>query len=393
MLTVGCKPNTEAEIRKSKELKPQASAPVKMTPSENKKKSVKVQKEKPKISTMEEGIRSRILEKRRHMYDTDFPKINWTPDRGVELLSPEETEQIWSKFDENASDIKIIKDHCSLPSLSIERENPKVQSFFAFVTNSHYIFVYDIDENFRGPYDLIWSICEKQSKKQASYISKYPGEFDEFSPLATTLGNGCGMWITKVSFRKLTKEGSLFLEVQRRRCQDNENHQEYIFHLDKEDIREVQGSRMEIDEMKSQGQSWTWWYTGEKYKPRDYKWKGDTVIWKRDLKRVIGMKHSREYYPSVVVRRNCRYNQSQREVVCKETVVEAKKFTRDDYWNFTFNNMRFCEESKTATKDCIQKEIQKLRVLRKAGFKINNEVVEHYFSKNHGPLEFFGIEL
>lgn len=367
LFIIGCKPNIETETQKSEKLKPQASAPVKMAPIKNKNENLEAQE--PKISKMEQRIRTQILEERRHMYDTDFPKTNWIPNRGLRLLSSEETEDVWLEFAEN---------RCSLPSISIERNNPKLASFFAFETEYNYIFAYRLDSQFSSA-DLIWSVCEKETSKHASYISKYQGEFDEYNPLWTSLDHSCGGWVATVQFRELTRTGQLFLEVLTHRCQDDYNYQEYLFHLDELVLREVKGSRMHMDYRTHPYQSWRWWYAGEKYEPRNYEWSGNEAVWKRQLKKVIEGQFNRDSYPQVLVKRKCRYKSAERKVTCEDKITRSKKFKENAYLLF-LNREESCKDSDRKFAGCEKTMDEDMKELIKEGFYIEEKYTYHYMN-------------
>lgn len=363
---IGCNQNVKSEG--GERVKPSASAPVNFNVSQ--------EKENTRIILEKKTEKARKLE----IDDSNnsiLRKTHWIPNRGVDLLSNEEAKRVWTDYNSKW----VIKNHtipegvCWLPKLDDPSEH--IIDHLVFSTPSAYIFVYNIDKQFRSFEKPVWSICEKETYKPAKYVWTEGAPDEDESPLSTGLDHSCGGWVTQARFRELDRNGALFLEVIRYRCQDNENHYELMFHLNKTEIKEVAGSRMDMDYKNHPYQPWRWWYDGEKYKPRQYKWSGDKVVWQRNLKKVIEGQFNRDRYPQVFVKRKCAYNTEVEEVICEEKITKSKPFKEEAYTLF-LEREDVCERGKRKYTGCDKTLEEDMAELIEEGFDIEEKYTWHY---------------
>lgn len=315
---------------------------------------------------------SRILQKRLDLYEDNLLKTKWKPDRGVALLTVENGDKIWKDYAENLKKNTAEDNVCYVPSLDIKNDESSVTAHFIFSTDEMYMFVYAGD-GWHGDYNLVWSICTKKYK-QVTHSGSYEGGYD-FNDPSIANGEGCGAGWTVMKFEEMHVDSPLFLSITSKRCKDDENHHELLFHLDEKKLKEVEGSRMDMDHDAHPYQPWRWWPPKDGFIPREYTLSiegGST--WTRKLRKRIPEFYTgtnTDNYEKVSVSRNCKYKKKSRRVVCTEKIL--KKATLKEYIDVIISNLRECDMKR---EECIKMQTKEVDNLIKNGFTLEKKVVE-----------------
>lgn len=248
-----------------------------------------------------------------------FISTEWMPDSGVKLLGTKSTYSIWEKFAEH--------EKCDIPHIDITKDNDEglVKSFALFQTEQLNLFVFEYHMSYAV--GVHWVICDQKTKD--TLFNSYFGTptklyFDGDSPGEYDFG-GCPSPVSKVRFRKYTKEGPQLLEVLSQRCQCEPNYHETLFHIDTE-FKEVSGARVDMDYEKHPKRSWRWWYYGKSYQPRTltFNENGDAT-WTRKLYKLpykSNVRYASEYTFSALIEKTCIYDSAKREVVCTQEELD-----------------------------------------------------------------------
>lgn len=296
--------------------------------------------------------KSRVLQKRLDLYENNLLQTKWQPGRGVTLLTVEKGEQVWKDYAENSKKNIPNTNSCYVPSLEVDEKKAAITSHFVFSTDEMYMFAYTTDWQ-RGD-NLIWKICTKNDKlivHSSAYEAGY--EFDDPS---VANGDGCGASSTVIKFEELHRDSPLFLSVTLRRCMDEENHHELLFHLDEKTLKEVEGSRMDMDYEEHPSQPWRWWHPEEGFTPRTYELseRGNATWTRKARKRLSGLHSEHE---QVSVSRTCEYEKKSRRVTCTEKIL---KKARLDYYSIAMTYLYHCKTEKSKCEDVLKSDFDNL---------------------------------
>ncbi len=263
-----------------------------------------------------------------------FESTYWQPERGVTLLSDESARKTWTKYHADCSAAEK-----ETPCLFSKDEDwGYLTSLVAFRTESLVVFVYTrFQLNSDTPNWLVYRSDTGELLYNAHALDA--GYDYETSPPKGT--EACSTTVhTSSRFRPYTKEGPLLLEAHVNVCQRDENHHEFLFHLDKTTLKEVDGSRMVMDhKFYIKDRPWTWWYEGEKYfRFGKLGWnKNGERTWTRQLvvsplgDEFFGFQGSR-------FEQTCHYDKEKRAIQCKYEKTKNEEIPMKDGYSLRENN-------------------------------------------------------
>lgn len=263
-----------------------------------------------------------------------FEATFWEPDKGVKLLSDESAQKRWQQYHSSCSTPR------SVGCLFGQHEAwSHLTSLVVFETESLIIFVYtrfqleDATPN--------WLVYEKESKRSVYNAHSLDAGYEvSTSPPKGT--EACSNTVhTSSRFRPYTTDGPLLLETHLNICQRDENHHEFLFHLDEDTLVEVEGSRFVMDHRfySKEERPWTWWYGGKKYfRFGKLGWNKDGErTWTRQLvvsplgDEFFGFQGSR-------FEQTCHYNKEKRAIQCKYEKTKDEEIPMKDGRSFRENN-------------------------------------------------------
>lgn len=239
-----------------------------------------------------------------------FKSTLWMPERGVRLLNKETSKEVWERYNQEP------------------HKTDKINALSVFETKHLHLVVFNVPY-----YGINWHVYSRKDGSLEFASEGISGGYDHRGPKHGGMG-GCtaGSTTTSVNFRQYTKEGPLFLEVYVPGCREGNAHHEFLFHLDEETLREVEGSRFVMNDYYNTtelSRGWRWWPKNNEYVRLGYvNWsdKGE-MQWTRKFNTHLRSLISRggssdEYnYPQPEVHRHCRYDKTARRVRCEAEIV------------------------------------------------------------------------
>ena len=290
-----------------------------------------------------------------HSNDNDpskklFHSTFWEPQKGVKLLKQESAQKTWHKYEKA----------CSLPDF--DHSDFPVISYYVFKTEHHVIFVYNKQMNV-GEY---WTICDKDTKTNLFESKNYASGYDVLEDGSLDTHGPCSDYragYTNIRFRPYAKD-QLMLEMNLRVCQRNENHHEFLFHLDEPGLNEVEGSRfMLADDV--HGPLLYWKYHGKSYSQlgKSSLNEDGERTWSRKLEAVIRNVDSK--HP--VWEFHCKYSNASRAVECTESLVQRVEL------DSLLSKSESCNELETKWRSLPEVEKRGFTVTAKARLRLKSE--------------------
>lgn len=263
-----------------------------------------------------------------------FESTYWQPKKGVTLLSDESAQKTWAEYHADC----LVAEKKTPCLFSKGDEWSYLTSLVVFRTDFLVIFVYTrFQLHSENPN---WLVYKKDTRELLYNAHGLDAGYDyETSPPKGT--EACGYTVhTSSRFRPYTKEGPLLLETHINVCQRDENHHEFLFHLDETTLKEVEGSRMVMDHrFYIEDRPWTWWYEGEKYfRFGKLGWNKDGErTWTRQLvvsplgDEFFGFQGSR-------FEQTCHYDKKKKAIQCKYEKTKNEEIPMKDGYSFRENN-------------------------------------------------------
>lgn len=267
-----------------------------------------------------------------------FASTFWEPNKGVKLLKASSAKKTWTKYEKK----------CELPRFT-DSDFP-ITSHYVFKTSDHIIFVYNKSMD---TYKY-WTVCDQHTKENLFESQNYGSGYDILKDGSIKTFGSCSdsrAAYTNVRFRPYMKD-QLMLEMNFHICQQNENHHEFLFHLDESGLKEIEGSRFVLaDDV--HGPFIYWKHHGETYSQLGVSSLNEDGerTWSRRLEVVLRNVMSK--HP--VWEFQCKYNETKRRVDCTKSLVQKVKLA-----SLLSENPKneFCEELET--KWNLLPEIEKL---------------------------------
>ena len=243
-----------------------------------------------------------------------FSSTYWEPKRGVKLLRQEAGIKMWKSFTESCNTSINIEGECFFPEV---KEWEHLTSLHVFTTDHLIAFVYTKSSFAYSNPD--WAIYEKNSKKLLYKARSFDGGYDaDAVPLIGIEGCSDDVFTT-TRFRPYVRDGNLLLETHVQLCRREENHHEFLFHLDEETLTEVPGSRFVQDTgYPINNDIWTWRYADDSYSRfGKLSWTSDNErSWTRQLMSIPAHKEFVDFKGALHTQ-TCFYSNKSRAVECE----------------------------------------------------------------------------
>ena len=313
-----------------------------------------------------------VKQTRRNKNNSLFKSSFWIPDAGVTLLNEKTSRSVWSKFSSDNSSCGIRN-----LNITIEKGTYPISSFYVFQTTAVNIFLFNFHMNAPGEH---WVVCDRYTTQ--FIFDSYDGRpaFLIHPLRVDSEFGGCPSPAVTIRFRRLVKEGPLFLEAYAKRCQSRENHYEVLFNPYSNKLQAIPGSRMAMDWRPIKSNSpWSWWYVEKKYERREIVWnENGEASWSRILGRVpnkISDEYNQKGLPMVLVEENCFYSEANSRVKCKYKIIKNQKIK--NYSQFWLLYSYRDKPDEKIINDLLDDVIE----FRKAGFIIDDSEIEKLKAK------------
>lgn len=286
-----------------------------------------------------------------------FESTMWMPNRGVKLLKDDYALEVWKSVQDS---------NCYIPKLNDEN----LRSFNVFQTQHLNIFLFS---TWAGS---DWTVCQRKSNKQEFQAGNLSGGYQDGDP-KNAMGNcSSGSSSTKVRFRSYRKDGPLLLEVYLGGCRGGEAHHEFLFRLDKEELEEIPGSRLVMNDYYNFSENEGWmWMPHKRYSRFGHKsWNenGD-LSWTRKLQKhpLIFVTHNRsvyDYHKASVFELKCKYHGDAWKVACEEQIITSVSL---DFGKI--ESVYNAEPNRYEEKEYYRTVIKKINWLKSVGYHVKQE--------------------